>query len=537
MALSFLEHFRAARRVSTPLIAVQTPDPAATVGGIATDDNHKQTPMILWNSVQGCVGVNGLPAPGGGPISLGAHLAKALWKENDPLSMANPVDMLIQAQKMSPKSILFMSNLHRYWDAQVIQAVWNLRDQFKQNTRTLVILCPSIKLPAELAQDVLVLDEPLPSAEDLAAVVGETYSAANAAGAKIPMPNNDTVTRCVDALCGLAQFAAEQVSAMSITKTGMNIDMLWERKRQQIEQTPGLAVWRGNQRFKDIGGCDNVKKFLTLVMNGKERPRAIVFQDEIEKQFAGGTGGDLSGTTQELLGNQLTFMQDHDSNGVLSIGHPGVAKSDIAKAFGNEAGIPTIQLDLGNAKGSLVGESNANMRTILKVIEAVSQGRALWIATCNDINGLPPELRSRYTFGTFFYDLPTTAERALIWNIYFEKYGITDRAKPYDGGWNGREIKNCCRLAHDLQVPLKEAATFISPMSTSAPERISNLRKEADGRYISAAYAGNYKMPAETEMEIAEQPPELIGVAVIQRGRRKIEPDPTSGAGGKGKAN
>ena len=44
-------------------------------------------------------------------------------------------------------------------------------------------------------------------------------------------------------------------------------------------------------------------------------------------------------------------------------------------------------------------------------------------------------------------------------------------------------------------------------------------------------------MPAETEMEIAEQPPELIGVAVLQRGRRKIEPDPTSGAGGKGKAN
>ncbi|MGB7590439.1 MAG: hypothetical protein WBO19_04275, partial [Terriglobia bacterium] len=44
-------------------------------------------------------------------------------------------------------------------------------------------------------------------------------------------------------------------------------------------------------------------------------------------------------------------------------------------------------------------------------IDAVSQGRMLFIATCNSIASLPPELRRRFTLGTFFFDLPTVDER------------------------------------------------------------------------------------------------------------------------------
>ena len=92
MALSFLDHFKLARRVSTPLIVVRTPDPAATIASIATDDTS--TPMILWDSVRGLTWVN---------EPLGKDLAKQLWKDNEPMSMANPVEMLIQAQKMPKK--------------------------------------------------------------------------------------------------------------------------------------------------------------------------------------------------------------------------------------------------------------------------------------------------------------------------------------------------------------------------------------------------------------------------------------------------
>jgi len=52
-------------------------------------------------------------------------------------------------------------------------------------------------------------------------------------------------------------------------------------------------------------------------------------------------------------------------------------------------------------KGSLVGESERRLRAALSVVDAVSQGQALFIATCNSIGALPPELRRRFTLGTF----------------------------------------------------------------------------------------------------------------------------------------
>lgn len=510
MALSFIEQFNLARRASAPLVAIRTPDIEATIKTITLHKDehgkfvHAASPIILHDCVRGVTGAN----------EQGKQAIRACFG-SDPAAVAPPIEALVKAKDLPKETIFFMANLHRFFlDPLVVQGIANLRNVFKTNTRTLVIVCPDVTLPPEIAQDVVVLDEPLPDENMMEAIVAQTYDAVD-----LPHPPPELMARAKDALCGLPAFGAEQVCAMSIRKKGMDLEFLWERKRQQIEQTPGLKVWRGAQRFADIGGCTNVKTFLTAVMNGKDRPRAIVFQDEIEKQYAG-AAGDLSGTTQELLGEQLSFMQDHDSAGVMSIGHPGVAKSDIAKALGNEAGIPTIQLVLGNAKGGIIGESNANMRTILKVIEAVSQGRALWIATCNDIKSLPPELRNRYTFGTFFYDLPTILEREVIWNIYFEKFGLKDREKPADTGWNGREIKNCCLLAHRLGIPLRDAAKYIIPMYTSSSERIAALRNEADNRYISAAYSGPYKKPE--GMDESYQPEELV-VAVATM-RRKINP-------------
>ena len=53
--------------------------------------------------------------------------------------------------------------------------------------------------------------------------------------------------RAVDALIGLAAFPAEQVVAMSLSKQGLDAEQLWERKRQIIEQAPGLKIWRGGR--------------------------------------------------------------------------------------------------------------------------------------------------------------------------------------------------------------------------------------------------------------------------------------------------
>ena len=172
--------------------------------------------------------------------------------------------------QLGEDAVLVFANAQRFWnDPQVAQAIWNLRDVFKANGRTLTLLTtPGAVLPDELTQDVLVLDEPLPAVEDLTRILEETMAAA-----EVPELETDASGKAVDALLGLAAFPAEQVLAMSLSKKGLDLEQLWERKRQVIEQAPGLSVWRGGESFDDIGGCSNIKRFLMAVIEGEEAPR------------------------------------------------------------------------------------------------------------------------------------------------------------------------------------------------------------------------------------------------------------------------
>ena len=170
-----------------------------------------------------------------------------------------------------------------------------------------------------------------------------------------------------------------------------------------------------------------------------------------------------------------------------------MCSSDLkSKATGNTAGIPTIAFDLGAMQNALVGESGGRLRTALKVVDAVTNGRSLWIATCNSIGTLPPELRRRFTLGTFFFDLPSAEERAAIWRIYQQNYGVSGEL-PDDDGWTGAEIKECCRKAYRLKQSLRESGEYIVPVSRSAAEQVKTLRQQASGRFISASYPGVYQ--------------------------------------------
>ena len=55
-------------------------------------------------------------------------------------------------------------------------------------------------------------------------------------------------------------------------------------------------------------------------------------------------------------------MQEREADGVIFIGPPGAAKSAVAKATGNAAGIPTIAFDLAAMQNSLIGASGERLR-------------------------------------------------------------------------------------------------------------------------------------------------------------------------------
>lgn len=117
------------------------------------------------------------------------------------------------------------------------------------------------------------------------------------------------------------------------------------------------------------------------------------------------------------------------------------------------------------------------------------------IGTCNRFGSLPPELKRRFSLGTFFFDLPTAAERVGIWGYYTKKFNLKKEQLMNidDDGYTGAEIKNCCNIAWRLNCSLAEAANYIVPVAKSAGEEIEKLRMSAEGKFISASTTGFYK--------------------------------------------
>ena len=513
-----IDSYKAARRAGAPLIAISTPDQNQTIRNITSATGHDKA-VVIWDVVRGFNALSktldefaAMPevrmnAKDFFEDDLGKaaefyateqlDLAKKIIPQDAEPSAFFGAAGLIEALKEVRQAdkpdgfVLFFMNSHRFLtDVTVAQAIYNLRDRFKAHSQTLVLLGPNVPLPAELVNDVLMLDEAFPDRNQLAYTVREAYGAIG----QIPTP--EKVTKAVDAVTGLPSFPAESALFMSMNRDGLDLEKLWQRKNSIINATPGLTIYSGGLGFDDIGGVENVKEYINLELTAEDPPKVIVWIDEGEKMFAG-IQGDNTGVSQDYLGQTLTFMQETDASGMILIGASGSGKSMIAKAAGSVTGIPVIQMDMGAMKGGIVGTSETNLRNAYKTIEAVSDGRPMFIMTVNALTILPPELKRRFTDGIFFSDIPDETEREFILKVCLEKYGVDRDEIEADKvdlkGWVGANIDVAIRKCKRHKVTLPEAAKFIVPVGVSDAERIDQLRREADGKYISASYGGAYK--------------------------------------------
>jgi len=511
MKQSFADQIKAARSANTPILAIETADNNAAIQRIAAALSDK-TPLIQWDVVRGWTPVE--TVIDGAWVENQAGVV-AMSKCANGKDLMNPVASLEEALNLpgklakpfQPGAILFIHNAHEYLkDPDFAQALFNLRDPFKSNMRTIILLGPAFTLPAQLAQHVTVLDDPLPTTDELATVLrsfGET-------GLKL---TEDEERRAVEALLGLGTFAAEQSVATSLHVNGsvtLEFERLWARKRKMITDTPGLEFRRGIKTFADMRGYQEAVRFGQEINSGRNRPNLIVLIDEGEQQ-AGGSKTDSSGVSQKMIGKLLSEMQDRKYRGQINFGIPGCGKTLYSEAMAGDCGVPLIILNLAEIESSLVGSSQERLCTALKVIYTVSNGNPYFIMTSNDLNGIPSQLKARFAYGgIWMFDLPTKDEVVSLFEFYLKRRGLDSMlpevAQLDLAGWVPRDVEWCVEKAWDLNLTLGQAAQRVVAYGKANAHDVLSIQRQAHARYLSAAKPGAYQFDEATMPERVATP-------------------------------
>jgi hypothetical protein len=364
---------------------------------------------------------------------------------------------------------------------------------------TLVLLGPSLALPQEISSDVVVTTEPAPDAKEIGEIVAKLYAAASkAAKAKdiiLPEMTPELGRLATDAALGLlSRFDVEQTLSLALGREGLDIQEIWKRKIARVKLQSGAEIWTDCPDFSALAGCQQIKGFLKSYIEGRRPPGCILFLDEIEKMLAG-AGTDSSGVTGKMLGQFLTWTQDRKVDGLLLLGVPGAGKSATAKCTAGAAKAPCFRLSFAEAQGSLVGESEKNLKSALASVDAISGGKVLMIATCNSLDSLAPELMGRFRLGTFFYDYPSPEENAALWDMYLKRFGLpAETVLPPSSNWVGREIESACYQAWLFNKPVKEVTQYIVPQCISQKAKLEELRNKVSGRFLSASFPGVYSV-------------------------------------------
>jgi SpoVK/Ycf46/Vps4 family AAA+-type ATPase len=233
-----------------------------------------------------------------------------------------------------------------------------------------------------------------------------------------------------DATGGLTRRQTENVLCMSIsTRHTYDLDFILGEKQYLVKQA-GFQIQRPSDGFESIGG-------LTPLKTWAGRLRKRFSKEAFEYGF-------------------LTYPR-----GLLMAGVPGCGKSAIAKAIANEWGMNLLTVAAEDLKGSLVGESEQKVGTLLRTAsaaapiivfvdeaekllgksEGIHDGGAhdavlgqflsfmqddtsgvFFVFTANNMEKFAPELVDRFE-GRFFIDLPSATERKEILKIHLTLRG------------------------------------------------------------------------------------------------------------------
>jgi ATP-dependent 26S proteasome regulatory subunit len=353
--------------------------------------------------------------------------------DDPPTSIAeteDPLAMLDAFNKLPERSLLIARDFHAFLSDPNPKLVRMVKDALatgKMSNRVFVICGCLLKIPPELEKEMAVVEFKLPDRAQLRVVLEGI-----AASAGIPI--NGNTDPILDAASGCTTSEAEDAFALSVVQCGdIRAEIVAREKSGTVKKNGLLEIVDTDFNIGDIGGLEVLKSWLTK--------RRLAFSNEAK-----------------AYGLPVP-------KGILVTGIPGVGKSLTAKASAKILGVPLLKLDAGRIFGSLVGDSEKNIRAVIQTAEAIAPcvlmvdeieksfsgskssgstdggtsarvfGTFLsWLqdktspvfvfATANDISQLPPEFLRKGRFDDlWFADLPDTEERAAIWRLHINKRG------------------------------------------------------------------------------------------------------------------
>jgi hypothetical protein len=378
----------------------------------------------------------------------------------------------------------------------------NLKDQFallKRNGSCVILAAPSWNLPPEMTHEIPVLDFALPTRSQLSTALDLIVDSGS-----ITPPDDMLRAECLDAASGLTLEEAENAFALSLAKTKVLAPAHIADEKMKLVKASGLLELKPPPPIQP-GGLGEVKRYI-------DQEVVTVKNDD-------------------LLAPR----------GIMFVGMPGGGKSLTSQAIGGWLGWPVLRLDVAGLKGSLVGQSEGNMRKALKLADAVSpcvlwideiekgvggvsssaasdggttlgmvgilltwlqehKTRVFVVATCNKYELLPSELTRAGRFDErFFVDLPNELERGEIAMVHLARFSTADDNKslseaiiPLTDQWTGAEIeqliKSAARRTKRVVTidALKDAAKDIRPISHVKADEISKLRNWAKATFRMA---------------------------------------------------
>ncbi len=331
----------------------------------------------------------------------------------------------------------YMGPKSRAYDAAVVRGLRDVATSFRHKRSTLILLSPVQDIPLELEKEIVVLNYPLPTAEDLDAKLDTVAERMRRIyGDECIALSAEERQELMRKSVGLTYEEVANVWAKALEQDGRlgrkDVEAINEEKRQVIQKSGLLEYYPADETFAQVGGLQGLKDWL------RERKGAFL------------------GLTPN---HKLPTLK-----GILLIGVPGCGKSLSAKAVAAEWRVPLVRLDVGRIYDALLGQTEANFRKAVQIVEQlapvvfwideVEKGfpqttgssdsgtstRVLgsflnWmqektrpvfvVATANDIERMPWELTRKGRFDEIFYvGLPTEQERREIFNIHLERWGL-----------------------------------------------------------------------------------------------------------------